>query len=264
MPFKAKIYPVFAICQKQHIKKYGLNTVLKPFVQYLNILGSNHGHPFNVGKGIWYLRGAPLAVIADTPASQAFGGFKEGVGGARRKCRHCITSFAQMQNYLCEEDFALRSKEEHEKQLQKIENASSNYLASFYSKDYGINDRAEVLPAPHFDVCEQLPQDIMHIFLEGVIGDHLKHFLNHCITDAGLITLKQINSEIKTFPFGFSQKQDRPVIIKETDLDHKSSTNLGQTASQMHLLAFIYHLFYKNTAIWKTVFSLSAICLYLK
>lgn len=78
----------------------------------------------------------------------------------------------------------------------------------------------------------------MHVFLEGIIPCHLKYFLNYCISD-GLVTLQQINNEIKAFPLGYSQKQDRPVFIKETDLDQKSSTNIGQTASQMHLLAYI-------------------------
>jgi len=111
---KLKSIQLFAICEKQHIKKYGLNTILRPFVEDLNILGTNNGHPFNVGKGVWYIRGALLAVIADTPASQAIGGFKEGVGGARRKC-----FFAQMQKYFLEEDFTLRAKDEHEHQLKK-------------------------------------------------------------------------------------------------------------------------------------------------
>jgi len=133
----------------------------------------------------------------------------------------------------------LRSKEEHEKQLQKLENSQSKYLASYYSKDYGINYRAKLLEAPYFDVCEQLPQDLMHVFLEGILGNHLKYFLHHCITEIGILTLDQLNREIRTFPLGYSQKQDRPVIIKECDLDHKCSTNVGQSASQMHLLAYI-------------------------
>lgn len=54
------------------------------------------------------LRGALLAVIADTPASQLLGGYKELVGGAKRKCCHCMTDFDEMQQNFVE-DFLLRS-----------------------------------------------------------------------------------------------------------------------------------------------------------
>jgi len=53
------------------------------------------------------------------------------------------------------------------------------------------------------------------------------------------MTLDQLNREIKIFSLGYSQQQNRPVLIKESDLEHKSTTNLGQTASQMHLLVFM-------------------------
>lgn len=147
---------LFAICHKRHIKNYGLNVILKPFVEELKILGTDRGHPFKIGKGNWYLRGGLLAIIADTPASQAMGGFKEGVGGARRKCRHCMATFEQIQEHFLEEEFELRSQEEHEKHLAKLENAPSMFLKSFYSKAYGINERAQVMEAPYFDVTEQL------------------------------------------------------------------------------------------------------------
>ena len=158
---KLKSIQLFAICKKNYIKDYGLNTVLHPFVQELKILGTDTGHPFAIGEGVLYLRGALLAVLADTPASQAVGGFKEGVGGARRKCRNCMATFEEMQNLFFQDDFELRSQKEHDQQLQKLENATSKFLQSYYSKQYGINTRAEVLDAPFFTVTQQLPQDIM-------------------------------------------------------------------------------------------------------
>ncbi|XP_020895161.1 uncharacterized protein LOC110234145 isoform X1 [Exaiptasia diaphana] len=187
---------------------------------------------------MYHLRGALLAVLADTPASQAVAGMKESVGGARRKCRHCMATYEQMQEQFLEEQFTLRSKEKHEYQLQKLENAPSKYLKSYYSKAYGINTRSKILEAPHFDVTQQLPQDIMHVFLEGILSYHLKNFLAHFFSETTL-TLDQLNSEIRSFPLGYSQKKNRPTLIKESDLQYSSSTNLGQTAAQMHLLAYI-------------------------
>ena len=93
-----------------------------------------------------------------------------------------------------------------------------------------MNYRSKLLDAPYFDVCEQLPQDIMQAF-------HLRLLLPHCFEESAL-SLNILNTENKNFPLGYSQKKDQPVIIKENDLD-AAGTNLGQSASQMHLMAQI-------------------------
>lgn len=48
--------------------------------------------------------------------------------------------------------------------------AASENLKTFYSKWYGINTRSLLIEAPYFDPCEQLVQDVMHVFLEGVLA----------------------------------------------------------------------------------------------
>ena len=52
------------------------------------MLGSDKGCTFSLPIGHINLRGGIFAVLADTPASNKAAGFKEGVGGAKRKCRH--------------------------------------------------------------------------------------------------------------------------------------------------------------------------------
>ena len=44
------------------------------------------------------LFGSLLAVCGDTPASNFLGGFKEGVGGAFRKCRSCMATGLDIQS----------------------------------------------------------------------------------------------------------------------------------------------------------------------
>ena len=38
-----------------------------------------------------------MAFVGDTPAINMVGGFKEGVGMAMRKCRHCMATNEQIQ-----------------------------------------------------------------------------------------------------------------------------------------------------------------------
>ena len=233
---KLKSIHLFAICKKPYIKEFGLNEILKPLVKDLKELGGDNGYPFDIGGGVVYLRGAVLAGIADTPASQAFGCFKEGVGGAKRKCRHCMTTWEKMQEHFLEEDFLLRDSTQHEQQLSVIENAGSQYLRTFFSKQYGINGVPAMLEAPYYDVTKQLPQDIMHIFLEGILGYEMKFLLKYLIENR-LITLHDLNQRINDFAYGYSETKDKPAPIKESDLDFKSCSNLGQSACQMWLLS---------------------------
>lgn len=90
-----------------------------------------------------------------------------------------MATWEEMQEHFLEEDFVLRDSIRHEEQLSVIENAASEYLHKFYSKHYGINDRAKILDAPYFDVTKQLLQDIMHIFLEGVVTYEMNYLFKY-------------------------------------------------------------------------------------
>ena len=46
-------------------------------------------------------KGTLLAFVGDTPAVNLVGGFKEGVGMAMRKCRHCMATHDQIQAKVC-------------------------------------------------------------------------------------------------------------------------------------------------------------------
>lgn len=150
---------------------------MKPFVEELITLGSDMGYDFHIQNGIVRLRGALLAVIADTPASNFLGGYKEGVGGARRKCRDCMADFDDMQTKFEEDDFMLRSKELHEYHLQQLE--ENEGLRTHFSKEYGVNKKSILLEAPYFDVTKQLPQDVMHVILEGGLQRTFSFVLIH-------------------------------------------------------------------------------------
>lgn len=232
---------LFAVCKTEHLSnpKYGFNKVMAPLVEEMKMLGSDRGYTFSLPIGLINLRGGIFAFLADTPASNKAGGFKEGVGGARRKCRHCMANFEEMQCLFMEEDFQLRSVDSHLQQLLRIENAASEYLKGFYSKHYGINVRTKLLEAPSFDPCEQLVEDVMHIFLEGVLAYEIKLLLNYYISDIKAFGLSDLNNRIQQFCYGYSNSKNKPSLILERDLEKTASTNLGQSASQMWLLSTV-------------------------
>ncbi len=51
-----------------------------------------------------------LVFLADTPAGNVGAGFKESVGGARKKCRHCDAKYKTLQVQFSEGEFTMRCK----------------------------------------------------------------------------------------------------------------------------------------------------------
>lgn len=50
-----------------------------------------------IGDSQHSVQGTLVAFLGDTPAVNMVGGFKEGVGNAMRKCRHCMATDLQIQ-----------------------------------------------------------------------------------------------------------------------------------------------------------------------
>ena len=233
---------------------------MKPFVEELITLGSDMGYDFHIQNGIVRLRGALLAVIADTPASNFLGGYKGGVGGARRKCRDCMADFDDMQTKFEEDDFMLRSKELHEYHLQQLE--ENEGLRTHFSKEYGVNKKSILLEAPYFDVTKQLPQDVMHVILEGGLQRTFYFVLIHFL-ESGIFSLEDLNAFIVNFNYGYSELKDKPVVISQEDLQDPAK-NLGQTAAQIWLLSRVFPFFgepyaYHCSDVWKVFIMMSEI-----
>lgn len=147
--------------------------------------------------------------------------------------------FEDMQSFFEEEHFQLRNMDNHMKHLLEIENAASKNIQTFYSKWYGINIRSLLLEAPYFDPCEQLVQDVMHVFLEGVLAYEFKLLLNYYINTIKAFGLAALNNRIQQFGYGYSNIKNKPSLILDRDLEKATSTNLGQTASQMWVLSTV-------------------------
>lgn len=98
----------------------------------------------------------------------------------------------------------MRSLDEYKKQCTFISrNGISDSERIHFSKVYGINRPSILVDLPQFDVTRQLPQDLMHVLLEGIFPLHLEQLLQHVVEVAGLLTLDQLNSRITEFPYAY-------------------------------------------------------------
>ena len=65
-----------------------------------------------------------------------------------------MATFETMQKYFEEDLFQLRDHDDHEEQLQDIENAPNKYLKTYFCKEYGINQCSVLSNLPFFDVTQ--------------------------------------------------------------------------------------------------------------
>ena len=88
----------------------------------MKLLGQEDGYIFTIRNvGQVPMRGGLLAFLADTPASHAVGGFKEGVAV---ESMHCFATFETIQKCFEEDLFQLKNQKDHEDQLLNIENCT--------------------------------------------------------------------------------------------------------------------------------------------
>jgi len=82
---------LLAVATSPVIKKYGIDSILEPFMEDLQKLEQDAGYQFIIHNERKSLAGTIAFVSGDNLGSQLIGGFKEGPG-AHIKCRHCMGS----------------------------------------------------------------------------------------------------------------------------------------------------------------------------
>lgn len=162
------------------------------------------GHTFLLHGEEIKLQGTLIAFVGDTPALAEVGGFKKSVGPAFRKCRECMATQKQMQQYVRvlffiilsiiriyssqrQIKFRLRNHDTHLQHCQYIEGEEVSISErEHFSKVYGINRCSLLTSVPDFDVTKQLPQDIMHVLFEGIFMYHTSWLLDNLSSEVSL------------------------------------------------------------------------------
>lgn len=98
----AAIRPL-AIAKANDISQWGVDFILNRILKDLTILYS--GVRIDTPNGEIELFGAVIAICGDTLAQHEIAGFKQGVGFAYSKCRHCEICFEDMQRIFEENRF---------------------------------------------------------------------------------------------------------------------------------------------------------------
>ncbi len=81
------------------------------------------------------------------------------------------------------------------------------------STTYGVNHDSCLNKIFHFNVASlQIPQDVMHVLLEGVLPLNVRLMLGSFIND-GLFTIDELNDHVKSFEYGRVETKTKPKAI---------------------------------------------------
>ena len=101
--------------------------------------------------------------------------------------------------------------------------SNSNYSLT------GIKESCVWNDVHNFHISSNLFVDIMHDVLEDVCNYTLSAVLNHLIFNQHLFSIETLNSRIRTFNYGFTEKSTIPPLIKVKDIQNR----IRMSASEM-------------------------------
>lgn len=111
-----------------------------------------------------------------------------------------------------EEEFQIRNKDLHKQHCDYLDHPGmSESEKDHYSKVYGVNRTSILCEVPHFNVTEQLPQDLMHVLLEGVFHIHVNELLKYLVDTLSFMTLAEINHRIMSHPYAYFEEKPAPL-----------------------------------------------------
>lgn len=131
-------------------------------------------------------------------------------------------------------DFTPRTKESYNYHCSLLEGP----LKEEDSVTYGLTHDSPLNKLTHFHVINQLPQDIMHVLLEGAVPYEVVRMLTHFITDKRYFSHSQLNDRIRCFAYTSQEARDKPSLIKP-QVFASQGMRLSQTGQMFYALFFL-------------------------
>lgn len=230
---------LIGIAQSRIVKKYGLKKALKPFFDEIQVLESDGVTIYVDGNERTY-KGTLMFMAADTPAAAEMGGFKQSVS-AHCPCRHCMSTHDELKLFYNERYFVLRNKHSHAQHVAAVTEPNvPKRVIKHWAREYGVMSDGIFGKLQYFDVTKCLPQDAMHVLIEGVLEVEMRALLRFFIVELNAFTIEDVNDRISNFEFDYFN-DNKPATMLRDHIERDSI--LKQSASQLfnlgHCLPFL-------------------------
>ena len=128
-------------------------------------------------------------------------------------------------------EFTLRTPQSYDYHCSLLDGP----LCTEDSVTYGINYSSTLNDIDNFHVVNQLPQDIMHVLLEGVIPYELRLLLTYCIAQKNYFSCSQLNGRIQSYEYSNQEAKDKPSPINPNVFTSKGS-NVSQACEFVYII----------------------------
>lgn len=194
------------LCNTEMVKECGYKRVLHPLLCDLATLEQHGVYIEHLGRSV---KGTVLYVSADNLGAHSLAGFSESFI-VDKFCRFCMASRTAAQHQEVRSSaFQLRGRDTHNRQVQEsLQNPN-------LCRETGVRGQCPLTSIlEHFHVIGGYPPDILHDVFEGVVPVELSVCLKDLMAKK-YITLDVLNEAIKTFPYTFTDKTDKPQMISK-------------------------------------------------
>lgn len=189
------------------VKKFGYDKLLEPLIKDLKALEQNGVFVETLGH---YVKPTVFCVCADNLGAHSLAGYQENFN-VDKFCRFCLISRDQIATVKAS-DFPLRTVEEHNSFVEQLKQSDTLQSVNGVKSECSLSKHLR-----NFHPVTGFPPDILHDFFEGVIPVELSLCLRDLISK-GYITLEGLNHSIKTFPYKYSDKVNKPKAILKSGL----------------------------------------------
>lgn len=209
------------------VKQFGYDAFLYPLIEDLKCLESTGVYVESLNS---FLKGTVFCVCADNLGAHSLAGFLESFN-VDKFCRFCSIDKHQIAA-LDPTEFPLRTVEQHNIFLEELEDGQRQSVC-------GVKGSCALSALSYFHPVTGFPPDILHDFFEGVVPVELCLCLQDLIRK-GFITFEGLNKRIKSFPYKFSDKLNKPQQITKASFGTgRVSGNGHENWTLLRLLPFI-------------------------
>ena len=224
---------LLAVCYTSDLKKYGFQPILNPLIKKVKKLESDNGVELHWDGRVCEVWGT-LVFSANTLAAHELLGFLS--PSANRLCRLCDATRETIQVYFDEDNFEMLDMDAHD---DAVDVAS---LRQNGDRETGVRTSCPLNSLQNFHCVTNYNLDAMHDMLEGVCPYEVKLLLNHFIFSDQHITLSEVNQQIKSFHYSFTDKKNKPSVLVYDRMQTASDHKLGQKAAKCSALFACFHL----------------------
>ncbi|XP_064466198.1 uncharacterized protein LOC135377593 [Ornithodoros turicata] len=224
---------VAIIAKYTAVQKHGSPAVMEPVLKDINLL-SGVGFTVNHCSTHVKVTAVLLAFCGDNLSMNKLGGFSCNFSKGR-PCRFCVRASEDLESSLCEIDTEVWTENVHRHHLHNVLEGGSQQ-----SRIYGVKATSPLLDITYFDVSLQLPSDLMHDLIEGVVPHVLQQVLNGLITHS-VLTYSDLD-RVAAFNYGFHDRKNKPEPLARAFVQGHASCK--GTASQMGRLFYLFSIIF--------------------